>query len=131
MMMSSSGKQLKAGAASVENGVGVQVSTFSELVDDVTLLPKQIFAWIVSAKFGDLYAAAPTRHSNTVGVAFTLGDLVTVVLVFVCFEHRGCWMIFAELLNVQVHCADHCAECFVIMSSRVWVFLQLGAVSIV
>ncbi|EOX93012.1 Uncharacterized protein TCM_001871 [Theobroma cacao] len=101
MMMSSSGKQLKAGAASVENGVEVQVSTFSELVDDVTLLPKQIFAWIVSAKFGDLYAAAPTRHSNTVGVAFTLGDLVTVVLVFVCFEHRGCWMIFAELLNVQ------------------------------
>ncbi|XWS14279.1 hypothetical protein CRYUN_Cryun36dG0109000 [Craigia yunnanensis] len=74
----------KAAVASVEQddiGGGVQVTSFTELVDDVTLhfqiirLPKQIYAWIGcnSAKLGNLYAAAPTRPSNTVSVTSILG----------------------------------------------------------
>ncbi|XP_022722373.1 proteasome assembly chaperone 4 [Durio zibethinus] len=62
-------------------GGGVQVTSFTELVDDVTLhfqiirLPKQIYAWIGcnSAKLGNLYAAAHTRPSNTVSVTSILG----------------------------------------------------------
>ncbi|KAK8511334.1 hypothetical protein V6N13_013751 [Hibiscus sabdariffa] len=53
-------------------GSGVQVTTFTELVDEVTLhfqiirLAKQIYVWIGSdsAKLGNLYAAAPTRPAN-------------------------------------------------------------------
>ncbi|OAY56212.1 proteasome assembly chaperone 4 isoform X2 [Manihot esculenta] len=60
---------------------GLQVHCFTEIVDDTTLhfqiirLHKQIYAWIGcnSAKFGHLYAAAPTRPSNTVSVACLLG----------------------------------------------------------
>ncbi|XP_058000829.1 uncharacterized protein LOC110635256 isoform X1 [Hevea brasiliensis] len=60
---------------------GLQVNCFTEIVDDVTLhlqiirLHKQIYAWIScnSAKFGHLYAAAPTRPSNTASVACLLG----------------------------------------------------------
>ncbi|GLT79164.1 hypothetical protein SLA2020_506610 [Shorea laevis] len=52
---------------------GFEITCFSELVDDATfhfqiiLFPKQIYAWIgwSSTKFGDLYAAASTRPSNT------------------------------------------------------------------
>ncbi|XP_074338262.1 uncharacterized protein LOC141676506 isoform X1 [Apium graveolens] len=59
------------------NEDGVQVTCFSEVSDDLTLhfqiirLPNQIYAWIGcnSAKFGHLYAAAPTRPNNTVSVA--------------------------------------------------------------
>ncbi|KAK6160937.1 hypothetical protein DH2020_004318 [Rehmannia glutinosa] len=59
----------------------VQVTCFSQVSDDVTLhfqiirLHKQIYAWIGcnSAKFGHLYAAAPTRPSNTVGVTSLIG----------------------------------------------------------
>ncbi|XVF62364.1 hypothetical protein PTKIN_Ptkin09bG0001800 [Pterospermum kingtungense] len=62
-------------------GGGVQVTSFTELVDDITLhfqiirLPKQIYAWIGcnSAKLGNLYAAAPTRPHNTVSVTSILG----------------------------------------------------------
>ncbi|THG19991.1 hypothetical protein TEA_001819 [Camellia sinensis var. sinensis] len=51
------------------DGGGVQVTCFTEVLEDVTLhfqiirLHKQIYAWIGcnSAKFGRLYAAAPTR----------------------------------------------------------------------
>ncbi|KAL3817954.1 hypothetical protein ACJIZ3_003859 [Penstemon smallii] len=59
----------------------VQVTCFSEFSDDVTLhfqiirLHKQIYAWIGcnSAKFGHLYAAAPTRPSNNVSVTSLIG----------------------------------------------------------
>ncbi|CAH8381099.1 unnamed protein product [Eruca vesicaria subsp. sativa] len=60
---------------------GVKVSCFTEVLDDVTLhfqiirLAKQIYVWIGynSAKFGNLYAAASTRPSNTVSVTSVLG----------------------------------------------------------
>ncbi|KAG2305134.1 hypothetical protein Bca4012_064198 [Brassica carinata] len=60
---------------------GVKVSCFTEVFDDVTLqfqiirLTKQIYVWIGynSAKFGNLYAAASTRPSNTVSVTSVLG----------------------------------------------------------
>ncbi|GKV29565.1 hypothetical protein SLEP1_g38480 [Rubroshorea leprosula] len=60
---------------------GLEITCFSELVDDTTFhfqiirFPKQIYAWIGcnSTKFGDLYAAASTRPSNTVGVTSMLG----------------------------------------------------------
>ncbi|KAA8515983.1 hypothetical protein F0562_019162 [Nyssa sinensis] len=63
------------------DGDGVQVTCFTEVVDDVTLhfqiirLHKQIYAWIGcnSAKFGHLYAAAPTRPNNSVSVTSILG----------------------------------------------------------
>jgi hypothetical protein len=64
----------------VDDG-GVKVSCFSELVDELTLhfqiirLHKQIYAWIGcnSSKLGSLYAAAPTRPNNVVGVTSLLG----------------------------------------------------------
>ncbi|XP_021889476.1 proteasome assembly chaperone 4 [Carica papaya] len=54
---------------------------FSEVVDDLTLhfqiihLSRQIYVWIGcnSTKFGNLYAAAPTRPNNTVSVTSVLG----------------------------------------------------------
>uniref|UniRef100_A0A2P2JPG9 Uncharacterized protein MANES_03G210800 n=1 Tax=Rhizophora mucronata TaxID=61149 RepID=A0A2P2JPG9_RHIMU len=60
---------------------GLQVTCFTEIVDDVTLyfqiirLPKQVYAWIGcnSAKLGRLYAAASTRPSNNVSVTSVLG----------------------------------------------------------
>ncbi|VVA90777.1 unnamed protein product [Arabis nemorensis] len=63
------------------DGDGVKVSCFTEVFDDVTLqfqiirLAKQIYVWIGSnsAKFGNLYAAASTRPSNTVSVTSVLG----------------------------------------------------------
>ncbi|KAB2067861.1 hypothetical protein ERO13_A09G242000v2 [Gossypium hirsutum] len=93
---SSSGKALdfeaasKSAVASVESlklkpqdeiAGGVQVTSFSEIVDEVTLhfqlicLAKQIFVWIGcnSANLGNLYAAAPTRPNNTVSVTSILG----------------------------------------------------------
>ncbi|GMJ14049.1 hypothetical protein HRI_005074200 [Hibiscus trionum] len=70
----------KSAAASAASG-GVQVTTFTELVDEVTLhfqiihLAKQIYVWIGSdsAKLGNLYAAAPTRPNNSVSVTSILG----------------------------------------------------------
>ncbi|XP_039007136.1 proteasome assembly chaperone 4-like [Hibiscus syriacus] len=67
--------------ASAASASGVQVTTFWELVDEVTLhfqiirLAKQIYVWIGSdsAKLGNLYAAAPTRPNNTVSVSSILG----------------------------------------------------------
>ncbi|XP_009622573.1 uncharacterized protein LOC107774634 isoform X2 [Nicotiana tabacum] len=64
-----------------DDGSGVQVTCFSEVSDDATLhfqiirLQKQIYAWIgcSSAKFGNLYAAAPARPSNTVAVSSLTG----------------------------------------------------------
>ncbi|XP_011100685.1 uncharacterized protein LOC105178841 isoform X1 [Sesamum indicum] len=66
-----------------EDGPGLQLTCFSQLSDhdDATLhfhilrLHKQIYAWIGcnSAKFGHLYAAAPTPSSNTVGVTSLIG----------------------------------------------------------
>ncbi|XP_015892338.3 uncharacterized protein LOC107426624 [Ziziphus jujuba] len=64
-----------------DEGDGVQITCFSEVVNDVTLhfqimrLPKQIYAWIGcnSAKLGYLYAAAPTRPNNAVSVSCVLG----------------------------------------------------------
>ncbi|KOM26004.1 hypothetical protein LR48_Vigan213s002700 [Vigna angularis] len=59
----------------------LQITTFSELVNDVDLhfqiirFPKQIYVWIGynSAKLGHMYAAAPTRPSNSVSVTSILG----------------------------------------------------------
>ncbi|KAL0414874.1 UNVERIFIED_CONTAM: hypothetical protein Sradi_1689100 [Sesamum radiatum] len=66
-----------------EGGCELQLTCFSQLSDhdDFTLhfhilrLHKQIYAWIGcnSAKFGHLYAAAPTPPSNTVGVTSLIG----------------------------------------------------------
>ncbi|KAF3435809.1 hypothetical protein FNV43_RR22901 [Rhamnella rubrinervis] len=64
-----------------DNEDGVQITCFSEAVNDVTLhfqimrLAKQIYAWIGcnSAKFGHLYAAAPTKPNNAVSVSCVLG----------------------------------------------------------
>ncbi|KAH7517722.1 hypothetical protein FEM48_Zijuj09G0094400 [Ziziphus jujuba var. spinosa] len=77
-------KTLSSAQISEENkdeGDGVQITCFSEVVNDVTLhfqimrLPKQIYAWIGcnSAKLGHLYAAAPTRPNNAVSVSCVLG----------------------------------------------------------
>ncbi|KAL8481195.1 hypothetical protein ACS0TY_027107 [Phlomoides rotata] len=64
------------------DGSSVQVTCFSDVSEDgvalhfqIIRLPKQIYAWIGcnSAKFGNLYAAAPTRPSNTVGVTSLIG----------------------------------------------------------
>ncbi|CAK9148650.1 unnamed protein product [Ilex paraguariensis] len=60
---------------------GVHITCFSEVSNNGTLhfqiirLHKQIYAWIGcnSAKFGHLYAAAPTRPNNTVSVTSLLG----------------------------------------------------------
>lgn len=72
--------QLKV-AEDGEDGSGVQVTCFSELSNDATLyfqiirFQNQIYAWIGcnSTKLGDLYAAAPTRPSNTVSVSSLTG----------------------------------------------------------
>ncbi|CAJ1975681.1 unnamed protein product [Sphenostylis stenocarpa] len=61
----------------------LQITTFSELVNDVCLhfqimrFPKQIYVWIGynSAKLGHMYAAAPTRPSNSVSVTSILGGV--------------------------------------------------------
>ncbi|XAR56942.1 hypothetical protein NMG60_11024915 [Bertholletia excelsa] len=63
------------------NDDGLQVICFTDVLDDVTLhfqiirLHKQIYAWIGSnsAKFGHLYAAAPTRPNNKISVTNLLG----------------------------------------------------------
>ncbi|XP_038881184.1 proteasome assembly chaperone 4 [Benincasa hispida] len=63
------------------DGGGVQVTCFSEAINDVPIhfqiicLSKQIYVWIGcnSAKIGNLYAAAPTRPNNTVSVTSILG----------------------------------------------------------
>ncbi|KAF5186709.1 Proteasome assembly chaperone 4 like [Thalictrum thalictroides] len=63
----------------IGNEDGVQVNSFTEDLKDYTLhfqiirLEKQIFAWIGcnSAKFGHLYAAAPTSY-NMVSVSSIL-----------------------------------------------------------
>ncbi|KAK1592993.1 hypothetical protein Q3G72_034114 [Acer saccharum] len=65
------------------SGDGVQVTCFTDLVDDVTFhfqiirLANQIYAWIGcnSSKLGRLYAAAPTRPSNSVSVSSILGGV--------------------------------------------------------
>ncbi|GMI72181.1 hypothetical protein like AT1G48170 [Hibiscus trionum] len=70
-----------ASKSAVVSAGGVQVTTFTELVDEVTLhfqiirLAKQIYVWIGSdsAKLGNLYAAAPTRPNNTVSATSILG----------------------------------------------------------
>ncbi|KAL5550077.1 hypothetical protein UlMin_000253 [Ulmus minor] len=68
-------------AQSSGNG-GIQVSCFSEAINDVTLhfqiirLCRQIYAWIScnSAKFGNLYAAAPMPPTkNGASVSCMLG----------------------------------------------------------
>ncbi|KAK4718538.1 hypothetical protein R3W88_016876 [Solanum pinnatisectum] len=72
--------QLKV-AEEGDDGSRVQVTCFSEVVNDATLyfqiirLQNQIYAWIGcnSTKLGDLYAAAPTRPGNTVSVSSLTG----------------------------------------------------------
>ncbi|KAK6786833.1 hypothetical protein RDI58_015358 [Solanum bulbocastanum] len=72
--------QLKV-AEEGDDGSRVQVTCFSEVVNDATLyfqiirLQNQIYAWIGcnSTKLGDLYAAAPTRPGNTVSVSTLTG----------------------------------------------------------
>ncbi|XP_075521671.1 uncharacterized protein LOC142554949 isoform X2 [Primulina tabacum] len=67
--------------SSCEGSGGVKVTSFSQVSDDVTFhfqiigLQKQIYAWIGcnSSKFGHLYAAAPTRQSDTIGVTCVIG----------------------------------------------------------
>ncbi|KAF7837656.1 proteasome assembly chaperone 4 [Senna tora] len=64
-----------------ENDVGLQITCFSEVLNDVTFhfqiirFPKQIYVWVGynSAKFGYMYAAAPTRPNNVVSVTSILG----------------------------------------------------------
>ncbi|KAK8966598.1 hypothetical protein KSP40_PGU015457 [Platanthera guangdongensis] len=59
----------------------VQITCFTEDLHDATLhfqiirFSKQIYAWIGcnSAKFGHLYAAAPTRPNNSISVISLLG----------------------------------------------------------
>ncbi|KAF5752101.1 proteasome assembly chaperone 4 [Tripterygium wilfordii] len=66
-----------AAATKLDDASDVLVTSFTDVVDNFTLcfqiirLPQQIYAWIGcnSSKFGHLYAAAPTRPSNTVSVA--------------------------------------------------------------
>uniref|UniRef100_I1MHP8 Proteasome assembly chaperone 4 n=1 Tax=Glycine max TaxID=3847 RepID=I1MHP8_SOYBN len=61
----------------------LQITTFSELVNDVNLhfqiirFPKQIYVWIGynSAKLGHMYAAASTRPNNMVSVTSILGGV--------------------------------------------------------
>ncbi|CAL5425798.1 unnamed protein product [Camellia sinensis] len=63
------------------DGGGVQVTCFTEVLEDVTFhfqiihLHKQIYAWLGcnSAIFGRLCAAAPTRPNNNVSVTNILG----------------------------------------------------------
>ncbi|KAK3190080.1 hypothetical protein Dsin_029641 [Dipteronia sinensis] len=67
----------------VSSSSNVQVTCFTDLVDDVTFhfqiirLANQIYAWIGcnSSKLGRLYAAAPTRPSNSVSVSSILGGV--------------------------------------------------------
>lgn len=69
---------------SLKNEAGdddVQITSFTESLHDATIhfqiikLAKQIYVWIGcnSAKFGHLYAAAPTRPNNMVSVTSLLG----------------------------------------------------------
>ncbi|XP_075653786.1 uncharacterized protein LOC142624153 isoform X1 [Castanea sativa] len=66
----------------VKDGGGVQITCFTEVVNDVALhfqilrLPKQIYVWIGcdSAKLGRIYAAAPTRpQKDMISVTSILG----------------------------------------------------------
>ncbi|XP_031375865.1 proteasome assembly chaperone 4 [Punica granatum] len=73
--------QVSGDTEPVDGAGGVQVTCFSEVVNEVTLhfqiirLPKQIYAWVGcnSSKLGHLYAAASTRPNNAVSVASILG----------------------------------------------------------
>ncbi|XP_004488194.1 uncharacterized protein [Cicer arietinum] len=64
-----------------ENVSELQITCFSELVNEASLhfqiirFPKQIYVWIgyISAKLGQVYAAASTRPNNTVSVTSILG----------------------------------------------------------
>ncbi|XP_028790682.1 proteasome assembly chaperone 4-like [Neltuma alba] len=64
-----------------EHDAGLQITCFSEVLNDVTFhfqiirFPKQIYVWIGynSAKFGHMYAAAPTRPNNMVSATSILG----------------------------------------------------------
>ncbi|XP_044487672.1 proteasome assembly chaperone 4 [Mangifera indica] len=79
--MNENSSQGNAHADSSDNSL--QITCFSDFVDDVTLhfqiirFPNQIYAWIGcnSAKFGRLYAAAPTPPNNTVSVSSILGGV--------------------------------------------------------
>lgn len=61
----------------------LQITTFSELINDVSLhfqiirFPKQIYVWIGynTAKLGHMYAAAATRPNNMVSVTSILGGV--------------------------------------------------------
>ncbi|GAV75646.1 hypothetical protein CFOL_v3_19124 [Cephalotus follicularis] len=73
--------KLDNGQTNNDDDGGLQLTCFTDLVDEVTLyfqiirLPRQIYAWIGcnSTKFGQLYAAAPTRPNNAVSVSSILG----------------------------------------------------------
>ncbi|XP_028760087.1 proteasome assembly chaperone 4 [Neltuma alba] len=64
-----------------KHDAGLQITCFSEVLNDVTFhfqiirFPKQIYVWIGynSAKFGHMYAAAPTRPNNMISATSILG----------------------------------------------------------
>ncbi|KAI3705553.1 hypothetical protein L1987_75792 [Smallanthus sonchifolius] len=65
----------------LEEESGTIITCFSDIFNDVPIhfqiirFPKQIYAWIGchTARFGSLYAAAPTRPNNIVSVTSLLG----------------------------------------------------------
>ncbi|XP_051136860.1 uncharacterized protein LOC127255393 [Andrographis paniculata] len=73
--------ELCTGEKTGEDSCGFQITNFSHVSDDVTLhfqiirLHKQIYAWVGcnSLKLGHIYAAAPTRVNDAVGVASLIG----------------------------------------------------------
>lgn len=81
--LSESMNQFSVTAQPSSEGSGgcVKVTSFSQVSDDVTFhfqiirLQKQIYVWIGcnSTKFGHLYAAAPTRQSDTISVTSLIG----------------------------------------------------------
>ncbi|KAH9684090.1 hypothetical protein KPL71_027891 [Citrus sinensis] len=84
MKVDEKSKQQNAAAADdASDNSSVQITCFSDIVNDVTLhfqiirLRNQIYAWIGcdSAKLGRVYAAATTRPHNTVSVTSIIGGV--------------------------------------------------------
>ncbi|KAH9684091.1 hypothetical protein KPL71_027891 [Citrus sinensis] len=85
MKVDEKSKQQNAAAADdASDNSSVQITCFSDIVNDVTLhfqiirlRNQQIYAWIGcdSAKLGRVYAAATTRPHNTVSVTSIIGGV--------------------------------------------------------
>uniref|UniRef100_A0A2P2JPH1 Uncharacterized protein MANES_03G210800 n=1 Tax=Rhizophora mucronata TaxID=61149 RepID=A0A2P2JPH1_RHIMU len=92
---------------------GLQVTCFTEIVDDVTLyfqiirLPKQVYAWIGcnSAKLGRLYAAASTRPVSERNQSQPSNCYITIVHTFLFFFHsfNYCFRHIAYACYFMVH----------------------------